>query len=268
MLMKTRNILYFGCILLTMQFFYSCGNLKDIVYLQNEQKPNDTIKAPSVLFDAIIKPKDVLSIEVKSLEPELAAPFNWNTTSAATTDNTEKRTVSAASSYLVNNDGYVDLAIIGPILVKGQTEFQAEKLVKDRLSKYLNNPNVRVRILNYKISVLGEVNRPGVYPIENGKINLLEALALAGDMTIYGNRQIVKLIREDKNGKKYIFSLNMTDPKIINSPYYYLQQGDILYIQPNTVKASAAAISDKATFWVSVGSMLVGVASIIVSIVK
>ncbi len=266
--MKTRNILYFGFILLITQFFYSCGNLKDIVYLQNEQNPNDTIKTSKVMFDAIIKPKDVLSIEVKSLDPELAAPFNWNMPSSGNIDVAERRTVGGVPSYLVNNEGYVDFAIIGPILVKGNTESQAEKLIKEKLTKYLNNASVRVRIINYKISVLGEVNRPGVYPIENGKINLLEALAVAGDMTIYGNRENVKLIREDKNGKKYIFSVNLTDSKIINSPYYYLQQGDVLYIQPNNVKASSAAISDKATFWVSAGSMLVGLAGIIVAIIK
>ena len=136
---------------------------------------------------------------------------------------------------------------------------------------YLNaneNPVVTVRMSNYKISVLGEVNRPGMFVVSNEKINILEALAQAGDLTIYGVRDKVKLIREDSEGMKEIHVLNLNDADIISSPYYYLQQNDIVYVEPNKVKARNSSIGQSTSLWLTSTSILVSLASLLYTILK
>ncbi len=144
-------------------------------------------------------------------------------------------------------------------------------MIHDKLLPYLNateNPVVTVRMSNYKISVLGEVNNPGMFTVSNEKINILEALAQAGDLTIYGVRDKVKLIRENASGKKEIIRINLNDAEIINSPYYYLQQNDIVYVEPNKVKARNSTIGQSTTLWLSGTSILVSLASLIVNILR
>ena len=121
---------------------------------------------------------------------------------------------------------------------------------------------------NYKISVLGEVNRPGMFTVGNEKINIFEALAQAGDLTIYGVRNNVKLIREDANGRKEIYTLNLNDASIINSPYYYLQQNDIVYVEPNKVKAQNSGVGQTTSLWLTSTSILISLASLMYSILK
>ena len=125
-----------------------------------------------------------------------------------------------------------------------------------------------VRMANYKISVLGEVARPGSFTISNEKVNVLEALAMAGDMTIYGVRDDVKLIREDINGKRSIINLSLNDASIVTSPFYYLKQNDIIYVTPNKTKAKNSDIGNSTTLWVSATSILVSIASLLVNILK
>ena len=127
-------------------------------------------------------------------------------------------------------------------------------------------PIVNVRMANYKISVMGEVTNPGSFVISNEKVNLFEALAMAGDMTIYGQRDNVKLIREDAQGHREIIPLNLNDASIILSPYYYLQQNDVIYVTPNKTKAKNAGSSNSTTIWFSVVGTLVSLASLIVTI--
>ena len=130
------------------------------------------------------------------------------------------------------------------------------------------NPIVNVRMANYKISVMGEVAHPGTFTITNEKVNIMEALAMAGDMTVYGQRDKVKLIREDAQGNRQVIPLNLNDADIIVSPYYYLQQNDVVYVTPNKTKAKNASISNSTTIWFSVVGTLVALASLIVTIAK
>jgi polysaccharide export outer membrane protein len=142
------------------------------------------------------------------------------------------------------------------------TKTAAEKLIREQLRPYLKEtPIVTVRMSNYKISVIGEVNRPGTFTINNEKVNLFEALAMAGDMTVYG-------IRSNVNGQRNIISLNLNEQNILHSPYYYLQQNDILYVTPNKTKAKNASISNSTTIWFSVVGTLVSLASLIVTIAR
>ena len=170
---------------------------------------------------------------------------------------------------LVNNAGEIDFPVIGTLRVGGLTKNEAESLIRERLRPYLKEaPIVTVRMANYKISVLGEVARPGSFTIGNEKVNVLEALAMAGDMTIYGVRDNVKLIREDESGKRKIINLDLNNAGIVTSPYYYLKQNDILYVTPNETKAKNSDIGNSTTLWVSSISILVSIAGLLVNILK
>ena len=161
------------------------------------------------------------------------------------------------------------MPVIGKLRVGGLTKNEAEAQIREKLQPYLKEePIVTVRMANYKISVLGEVARPGSFTISNEKVNVLEALAMAGDMTVYGVRTNVKLIREDANGKREIQMLDLTRSDIIQSPYFYLKQNDIIYVTPNETKAKNSDIGNSTTLWFSATSILVSIASLLVTILK
>lgn len=243
----------------------SCNSYRNVPYLQNPQVVND-YKGELPLYDARIMPKDLLVITVNTTDPLAAAPFNLVVQSSLNTSVTAT-TQPALQQYLVDNGGYIDFPVVGQIKVGNLTKRGAEELIRSELKPYLKEePIVTVRMVNYKISVLGEVNRPGSFTISNEKVNVLEALAMAGDMTIYGVRDNVKLIREDENGKREIINLNMNNAAIVTSPYYYLQQNDILYVTPNKIKAKNSDIGNTTTLWFSATSILVSIASLLINI--
>lgn len=247
----------------------SCTSYKSVPYMQNvdqvtlEQKP---------LYDAKIMPKDLLTITVNCTDPEVAAPFNLTvqTVVGATLSSSMYTTTQASLiTYLVDNDGLIDFPVLGRLRVGGLTKTEAENMIREGLKPYINEvPIVTVRMANYKISVLGEVARPGTFTVSNEKVNIFEALALAGDMTVWGVRNDVKLIREDADGQRMVMSLNLNDASIINSDYYYLQQNDVVYVTPNKVKARNSDIGSATSLWFTAGSMLVSIASLLVNILK
>lgn len=160
---------------------------------------------------------------------------------------------------------------MGTLHVGGLTKNQAENLIKSKVKPYLaeqENPIVTVRMGSYHVSVLGEVTKPGVIYAPQEKMSVLEALAQCGDLTIYGKRDNVLLIRQDAEGEKHTYRLNMNDANIINSPYYYLQQNDIIYVEPNKVKAQNSAIGSSTTLWFSAVSILTSIASLVVNILR
>ena len=239
--MKIKRLLFLFSLPLLLA---ACTSYKNVPYLQNPEAVND-LEGTLPLYDAKIMPKDLLSITV-------------NTTTQPT-----------LQQYLVNNSGEIDFPVIGTLRVGGLTKNEAESLIRERLRPYLKEaPIVTVRMANYKISVLGEVARPGSFTIGNEKVNVLEALAMAGDMTIYGVRDNVKLIREDESGKRGIINLDLNNAGIVTSPYYYLKQNDILYVTPNETKAKNSDIGNSTTLWVSSISILVSIAGLLVNILK
>lgn len=222
------------------------------------------------LYDAKIMPKDLLTVTVNTTDPEAAAPFNMTVQTAqnlATSRTSYSQPV--LQQYLVNNEGSIDFPVLGTLKVGGLTKNEAEDMIREKLKPYLKEvPIVTVRMSNYKISVLGEVARPGTFTVSNEKVNVLEALAMAGDLTIWGMRDNVKLVREDAAGKREIIELDLTNAEIITSPYYYLQQNDILYISPNKTKAKNSDIGSSTSLWFSATSILVSVASLLYNILK
>lgn len=252
-----------------LMLFASCGSSEKMVYLENL---NDVkIENSRSLFDARIMPKDILSITVSTINPEAGKPFNLIVPTVVAGEITTTTTQPVMQSYLVNNDGSIDFPIIGEIKVAGLTKTECESLILKKISSYMSEsekPIVTVRMSSYSIAVLGEVKNPGNFPVSREKVNIFEALAMAGDMTIYGVRDRVRLIREDANGKKEIHVLDLTDANIINSPYYYLQQNDMVYVEPSNIKKQDARVGSMTNLWFSATSILVSLATIIVTIAK
>lgn len=242
----------------------SCASTKDVAYLQYAE---GMMKSESrALQDARIMPKDILTVNIQASKPELVAAFNglyWNPQQEYSSTNTGIRT------FLVDNEGTIDLPILGPTHVGNLTLREAEEVMRKALTSYLNEtPSVNIQIKNYRYSVLGEVHRPGVFASENGKVNLFEALANAGDLTIYGVRDTIRLLRENRDGSVTMVSLNIKDPDIVSSPYYYLQQGDVIYVMPNSAIAASSKISSGTTIWISVASIALTVTNLVLTILR
>ena len=173
--------------------------------------------------------------------------------------------------YLVDNNGDIDFPVLGRIHVQGLTKRQCEDMIRERIIPYMaktENPLVVVRMSSFKVTVLGEVGHSGSISVAQEKVNILEALAQAGDLTIYGKRDNVLLLREDEMGQKHQYRINLNDANLINSPLYYLQQNDIVYVEPNTVKAKNSDIGSSTTIWFSFISIATSVASLLVNILR
>ena len=264
--MKIVKRFFYGVLLSFL--FVSCQSYKKVPYLQDVETVTKTSQQEK-LYDAKIMPKDLLTIVVSCTSPELAAPFNLTVASPANLSMSYTTTQPVLQQYLVDNEGKITFPVLGELKVGGLTKKQAEQMIVDKLKPYMKEtPIVTVRMMNYKISVIGEVTRPGTFTISNEKVNLLEALAMAGDMTVYGVRNNVKLIREDATGKQEIITLDLNKAETVLSPYYWLQQNDILYVTPNKTKAQNSDIGNSTTLWVSATSILVSIASLLINILK
>lgn len=246
-----------------------CTSYQKIPYLQDFETVNATEEL-TAMYDAHIRPKDLLTITVNTTDPEAAAPFNLTVQSSANSNLTQWVTQQAAlQQYLVDNQGNIDFPVLGELHLGGLSMNEAESMIREKLQPFLKEtPIVTVRMVNYKISVLGEVAKPGTFIINNEKVNVLEALAMAGDMTIWGLRDNVKLVREEEDGKRNIVVLDLNRADIVKSPYYHLQQNDILYVSPNKTKAKNSDTGQSTSLWVSATSILVSIASLLVTIFK
>nr|WP_288361487.1 polysaccharide biosynthesis/export family protein [uncultured Bacteroides sp.] len=232
--------------------FSACQSYKKVPYLQDAEilKQANTQVAP--MQDAKLIPGDEVSILVSTSDPVVSQPFN-----------------AQGNTFLLDNEGNINYPVLGKLSMDGLTSREAENLITERLKTYVKErPTVVVRMSGFKVSVLGEVASPGVYPVVNEQINVLEALAMAGDLTIYGVRDNVKLIREAQDGRKQFVTLNLNDADLLVSPYYQLQQNDILYVTPNKAKAQGAGIGTSTTLWISGFSVLVSIASLLINILR
>lgn len=249
----------------------SCGAVKDIAYFQNKviNEPEKIDKHAGI----VIQPKDMLSIAVSSRNPELVAMFNLSLVQY--TPGSEMGGAGGGQQrmlgYVVDNNGCIDFPVLGTLKVSGLTRWELADMIKKRLIKdgLLPDAVVTVEFMNFKVSVLGEVASPGTYTIQGDKVTILQALSLAGDLTIYGMRENVSVIRE-RDGERTFFNVNLCDIDLFKSPAYYLQQNDVIYVEPSIEKARQSTIDDKklrlTTIAISSSSLLVSVASLIVGI--
>lgn len=264
--MKLRQILTVSLAILLMA---GCTSYKNVPYMQDTDVMSK-VQEKLPIYDAKIMPNDLLTITVNTLDPESAAPFNLTVQSAASVTRTSLIQQPTLQQYLVSNEGTIDFPVLGTLNVGGLTKSGLEKLIREKLEQgdYLGEtPIVTVRITNYRVSVLGEVQRPGVFTITNEKISVFEALAMAGDLTIWGMRDNVKLIREDAEGQREVHYLDLTKADILASPYYYLQQNDVLYVTPNTTKAKNSDIGQSTSFWFSGTSILISLVNFVTNII-
>ncbi len=245
----------------------ACSAPKEVLYLQDISLIKE--EAIDKSYEVIIHKDDLLAIIVNSKDPELALPFNMPLVSyqIGGQNVSQQRLVG----YLVNQDGNIDFPILGEIHVEGLTRMQVTELIKKRLieEELIKDPIVTVQFLNFKISVIGEVGRPGTFDISGDRITLLEALSMAGDLTIYGRRDRVAVIRE-KDGKRSILYHDLRSSDIFQSPCYYLQQNDIVYVEPNNAKTGQSRINSNNSVgvWLSGVSVLASITSLLVTMFK
>lgn len=264
-----KQISFFALIVTTAFLLGSCGSTKNVAYFQN----SDTVdlSQSQFLYDAKIMPKDQLTITVSTTNDEAAVPFNLTVPTPQSVNSRSSYSQAMLQTYLVDNSGNINYPIIGEIHVGGLTKSEAENMIREKIKVYMaeaENPIVTVRMTGYQISVIGEVARPGTFTVSREKITVLEALAQAGDLTIYGMRNNVQLIREDADGKKAIYFLNLNDANLINSPYYYLQQNDVIYVTPNKVKAQNSSVGSMTSLWFSATSILISLTSLLYNILS
>jgi polysaccharide export outer membrane protein len=216
-------------------FQISCvSNRKQINRLSYFPELRDTtLKLVNANFEPLIQVGDILYVAVNSLDPVSSSFFNGgNSVPGITGSGGMNLTLNITPGYLVEKDGFIDLPKIGKLMAKGKSKSEITNEIKEGLLPYLKEPLVTVRYMNYRITVLGEVNRPGTIPITNDRVSILEALGLCSDLTIFGNRNNVLLIR-DNNGNRETHRINLNDNSLFKLPYFYLQNNDVLYVEPN-----------------------------------
>lgn len=233
----------------------ACRSSKKIIYLQDVEQQMEQQIAQE--FEVKIHKDDLLSIVVNSTNPELAVPFNQPVVSHQIGGNAYGQ--ASLLGYLVDKNGEIDFPILGKVFVEGMSRNQLRDYIKERIiaENYIKDPIVSVKFLNFKVSVIGEVQRPGSFTISGDRITLLEALSMAGDLTIYGKRDRVAVIREEGGERKILFH-DLRTSDVFQSPYYYLQQNDIVYVEPNKRKAQQTDINQNFSIGtlISIVSML------------
>ena len=225
--MRSRFLFLF----LGLIFVFSCKTPENVVYFQDSSNLEKISSTNS--FTPVFKVDDIVSIFVSAADMDAAVPFNLMQGTSindglvgANSNNSPQPT------YLIDEDGNIDFPVLGSLKIAGLTRVQVKDMIKEKLKIYINDPIVNVRLKNFKITVVGEVERPGSYNIPNERVTIIEALGLAGDMTIKGKRDNVMVIRENEGENTY-HRLDLTSKTIFESPVYYLAQNDVLYVEPN-----------------------------------
>jgi len=243
-----------------------CVTQKQMTYLSNATpEAADSINAHfTPKSEMIIHVGDALTILVSALDQEAVSPYNLPMAIFARPGQTELSTTPALQYYIVDEDGNIEFPVLGTLHVAGLKRTEVQAMIKQKLEAQVLNPMVNVNLVGAKVSVMGEVNRPGAVSINSGRMTILDALAAAGDLTVYGRRDNVLVTRE-KDGKLEIARLNLRSADLYTSPFYYLQQNDIIYVSPNKVRAVA---STNASLWLGVVSTALSAATVIITVVK
>ena len=250
-------------IILPMLMLQGCTSYKNSIYMGD----SEAIQAvENSKYEYRIMPKDELTITISTSDAIASAPFYRKIGQDRTQTNNHQGMQNAKLlDYLVDNNGCIDYPGLGMLHVEGLTTRECEAMMCEELQKYLTEkPNVTVRVSNFKVSILGEVNRPGTYTIEDERITIFQALALAGDMTLFSKRNEVQLLREGADGKLGINKLDLTSADITTSPFYYMQQNDVLYVRPTKNKVHSSIFNSNSTMWTSLVSAAISIASLFI----
>lgn len=228
--------------------FTSCGTRKQIVYFQDLN--GDSISLANTSYSAILRADDIINVTVMAEDMESAIPFNYPKdigTQARMNNAGMNALMPVLSGYLIDENGDVELPILGTVSVAGLTRKQATEMLKEKYEVYLKKPVVKLNIMNFRITVLGDVNQPGSLTVPNEKLTILEAIGIAGDLAITAKRKNILVLREE-NGKTVEYRVDVTSKDILSSPVYYLKQNDIIYVEPNATSRTRAA------FWRTTGT--------------
>ena len=245
--------------------FTGCASPKKIAYLQHAEDEN--YDATRYQHNIKVMPKDNLTILVTATDPDAVSIFNKH----ISRNQNQAGIGGNMYSYAVDDDGTINFPIVGRIKVEGLSRLEVEQLIGDKIKPYLaesENPIVTVRINSFHFTILGEVGSPGVKTSGREKCSLLDAIAMSGDINILGKRDNIMLIREAADGGKSVHRLNILDPSVMKSPYFYLQQNDVLYIEPNSIRKTNASIGTSPHLWFSLASVLVSSVTLVVNVIN
>ncbi|MFD0976367.1 polysaccharide biosynthesis/export family protein [Salinimicrobium gaetbulicola] len=240
----------------------SCVSRKKIAYFQNMEELE--MHADAAEADLKIKTNDLLTITVSAANMEAVQPFNLPITAAPRIG--DPGSVSGnmqLQSYLVDSDGNIEFPVLGTVHVAGLTRQGLVEKLKKEISVYVQDPIVNIKLINFQVTILGEVNRPGTYTVPDERLSLTKALGLAGDLTIYGRRDNVMILRETGDTKEYK-TVDLTTSDFLNSPYYYLQQNDVVYVEPNSAQMQGASYNRNASVYISIASVLISLIIVII----
>jgi polysaccharide export outer membrane protein len=248
---------------LVVLLLFSCKSREEIVYYQNIDAMANVEQSNS--YEIKIQPDDLLTIIVSADDPETAIPFNLSTISipSAGSANAAQGQLTM-QSYLVDAAGTIDFPVLGKLSVGGLSRTGLMQLLESKISKYIKNPIINIRVMNFKVSVQGEVNSPGTYSVSSERITLIEAISMAKDLTIYGKRDNILVIRE-VNGVKSYNRIDITKAEFIHSPFYYLAQNDVVYVEPNKTRINGGAVGANTGVIISITSLLITVITLIVT---
>lgn len=244
----------------------SCVSRKQLTYFRtlspnNAKEINEQLSA---LPEPTVKINDALIITVTALDPEAVLPYNLPSVSYATPTSSTEPTVASYQYYTVDAQGCIDFPVLGKLHVEGLTKSEVIRLVQQKLEGQIVNPIVSMRFLNAKVTVLGEVRSPGNYSLNNGRMTLLEALGAAGDITQYGRRDNVLVIR-DNRGELEFARLDLSTNDLFASPYFYLQQNDVVVVEPNQARATS---NQSMGLWLSMVGTVASAATVVVSVLS
>lgn len=243
----------------------SCASRKKMQYYQDI---SSVVNAEAVTYSPVLKQDDLLLIIVSAPNPEAAKDFNLGTFEI-TPDGTKFNVPDQVSaqrryqSYLIDNNGFIEFPVLGQLKLGGMTRADALTFIKEKLKPYINEPIVNLRILNFKVTVQGEVANPGIFSINTERITLPEALSMAGDLTINGKRENVLIIREIDGKKSYHF-VDLTKADFINSPFYYLSQNDVIYVEPNQTKINSSVVGANISIILTSVSLLITIIALLI----
>lgn len=250
-----KNKIFNLLIVIVILTISSCASKKELVYFQGDQQSTTKYEE----YIPKIQSSDMLAISVSAADIKATEPFNQQSIYQV---NSGMQNNPYAKVYTVDENGYINYPLIGNVKVGGLTRTEAENELKSKISKYIVNPGVNINFTNFRISVLGEVAKPGNFTIPSERVSILDALGMAGDLTINGVRSNIMVIRE-QDGQKQTYNVDLTSKEILNSPVYYLAQNDVIYVEPNNAKISSSKFTPNYSLWISVAGVIISVIAVI-----
>lgn len=256
-----KRFVIFNIFSLILIMLSSCATKKDMVYFQDEPVSDGQINsAPKQL---IYKPDDILTINVSAADPITAQPFNLAVVSEGN-DVVSANGALRMQTYLIDYNGNIEFPVLGTLHLAGMTRIEATEMLKEKISEYAKDPIVNIRLVNFTVTIIGEVSRPGTFTIQDERITLPEALGLANDLTIFGKRKDILLIREVDGIKKFA-KIDLTSVNSVISPLYYLQQNDVIVVEPNKARIRSSTFNQNNVVVISAIGTVASIVAIILA---